>query len=66
MTFSAEERLRRILELTAEGKRPCKACGVELYFVRHANGKLTPYTVDGINHFANCPEAQRFRKGKAS
>lgn len=57
-----EERLKRILELTAEAKRPCKACGAELYFVRHHTGKVAPYTIDGLNHFINCPQAQRFHK----
>ncbi|HLH04979.1 MAG TPA: hypothetical protein VKX25_19580 [Bryobacteraceae bacterium] len=58
-----EDRLRRILELTAEESRKCKACGALLFFVRHCNGKLAPYTADGVNHFVNCPSAERFRKG---
>jgi hypothetical protein len=53
-----------LLEHIAENSRPCQACGVQLWFVRHQNGKLAPYTYDAINHFVNCAEAARFRKGK--
>jgi len=59
-------RIRELLERTAEARRPCKACSTELFFVRHANGKLTPYTSDGVNHFVNCPEAARFKKPKGA
>lgn len=61
---SPEERLARLLMLVAEEVRPCKACGVQLAFVRHNTGKLAPYTMDGLNHFVNCPEAESFRKRK--
>ena len=60
---SIEERMRRLLELAAIEKRPCRACGAMLYFIQHANGKRAPYTDDGLNHFVNCPDAARF-KGK--
>jgi hypothetical protein len=59
-------RIRELLERAAELRRPCKACSAELFFVRHANGKLTPYTSDGVNHFANCPEAARFKQPKGA
>jgi hypothetical protein len=58
-----EERIRRLLELAAEETRCCKACGALLFFVRHNNGKRAPYTVDGLNHFINCPAAQQFKRG---
>jgi hypothetical protein len=61
-TLTPEQRLERILQLVAEAVRPCQACGVKLYFVRHANGKLAPYTADGVNHFATCPDRDRFKK----
>jgi hypothetical protein len=57
-----EDRLRRLLELTAEESRTCKACGTLLFFIRHRNGIRAPYTVDGLNHFLNCPQASQFRK----
>jgi hypothetical protein len=58
-----DERMRRLLELTAVETRKCKACGVMLFFVQHSSGKVAPYTADGLNHFVNCPQAERFKKG---
>ncbi len=55
------KRIRDLLTRIALYTRPCKACGTELAFVSHVNGNLTPYTMDGVNHFANCPEAARFK-----
>ena len=57
-----EDRIRRLLELINEESRTCKACGVLIFFVRHRNGKMAPYTIDGLNHFMNCPQAAQFRK----
>jgi hypothetical protein len=33
----------------------------ELFFMRHENGKLAPYTADAVNHFINCRKADWFR-----
>lgn len=66
VALSAEERLEKILSLIAEAIHPCKACQAKLYFVRHANGKLAPYTADGVNHFITCPEAKQFKKAAAA
>jgi hypothetical protein len=41
---------------------PCCGCGEKVKWVEHASGKVAPYTLDGLNHFRNCPEAERFRK----
>jgi len=59
-----EKRLAALLQLVAEEIRPCKACGVQLAFVRHRNGKLTPYTYEAVNHFIDCPLADGFRQDK--
>jgi len=40
----------------------CRGCGAEIYWVVHRNGKRAPYTLLGLNHFADCPAAQSFRK----
>lgn len=56
------KRIRNLLMQTADVVRPCKACGVQLAFVKTRAGKLAPYTIDGVNHFANCPRAAEFRK----
>lgn len=58
-----EERMKRLLIDAAQLRRPCKRCGVTLYFVRHSTGNLVPYTEEGINHFLNCPQASEFRQG---
>lgn len=63
---SLEINIENILERTAKEKRPCKACGVMLWMVQHSNGKIAPYTVDGTNHFVNCPSAASFKKAKAA
>ena len=40
----------------------CKGCGAVVYWVTHRSGKKAPYTQDATIHFANCPQAARFRK----
>ena len=60
--LSELERIARILRATYESMRPCKACGVQLYFVRNrVSNALTPFTLDGFNHFENCPAAEQFK-----
>ncbi|HEY7305768.1 MAG TPA: hypothetical protein VH601_16705 [Bryobacteraceae bacterium] len=56
------ERTCNLLNRAAKEVRPCRACGVTLYFIEHANGKIAPYTADAVNHFANCPKAKEFRR----
>lgn len=63
---SIEQRMATILNLVAEEIRPCKSCAIQLAFVRHRNGKVAPYTLDGINHFINCPAAEEYRRKKAA
>lgn len=45
-------------------KGNCRGCGREIWWVRHKNGKKAPYTSEGLNHFADCPVGDRFKKGK--
>ena len=61
-TVTIEMRMADLLERAAAYQHPCRACGVELYFIRHRNGVLAPYTIDGENHFIACPKANEFRK----
>ena len=42
----------------------CKGCHVVIYWIKHKNGKMTPYTENGLNHLADCPVSDRFRKTK--
>lgn len=56
------ERIARLIRATYESVRPCKACGAQLYFIRNRNsGAATPFTLDGFNHFENCPAASQFK-----
>ena len=60
-----EERIRFLLLAVAEGEpRPCKLCKALIVFVRHKNGKLAPYTLEGLNHFIDCPQREAFQKKK--
>ena len=60
-----EERMETLLKLVAEEVRPCKACGAMLAMVRHfKTGKLAPYTMAGLSHWVDCPQAAKFRKPK--
>lgn len=40
----------------------CRACKARIIWMRHANGKNTPYTEAGLNHFIDCPARDRFRR----
>jgi hypothetical protein len=54
-----------------EGTPPskCRGCGAEIYFVPYIrkvdqkSGRM-PCDQDGTPHFASCPKADNFRKGK--
>lgn len=41
----------------------CRACGEAIRFETTANGKLQPISIKtGVSHFADCPQAARFKK----
>jgi hypothetical protein len=41
----------------------CRACGEAIRFESTANGKLQPISIKtGVSHFADCPQAERFKK----
>ena len=61
---SIEQRLEQLLAAVAELHRPCRYCEAPLYFVRHRDGLLMPYTAEGENHFFNCPYTERLRKNR--
>lgn len=44
--------------------RPCSRCQQPIAWVTHKNGKKAPYTNWGHTHFADCPNADEFRKEK--
>lgn len=65
MTTEEAGLVEALLKNVAEFERPCKACSARLFFVRHRNGKITPYTKQAVNHFINCPGAAEFRAKKS-
>lgn len=66
--LDTQTRMKALLELVGgpqtKGKFVCRGCGAQVYWIRHANGKLVPYTQFGLNHFVDCPNREDFRKAK--
>ena len=40
----------------------CSKCGQEIFWIRTKSGKAAPITLKLISHFADCPNANDFRK----
>ncbi len=40
----------------------CRGCNALIYWITHRNGKKTPYTPAGLNHFIDCPAAKNFKR----
>lgn len=62
-------RLEALLRAIAIDVRPCRRCGTLIAFVRHRDsphGPFHPYTLDGVNHFRNCPFASEFSRRRAT
>lgn len=51
--------VRRLLDAIAFTKT-C-SCGRAIWMVRHKSNALTPYTDEGVNHFIDCPDREKFR-----
>jgi hypothetical protein len=64
LSAQASLRIVAILEGIAHEIRPCKACQAPLYFVRTQRGSVIPYTREGVNHFEDCPDRERFKRDK--
>ncbi len=62
--ITAAEYRKRLGALLSNCGTPatCKGCGAAVYWLRHANGKNTPYTPAGLNHFVDCEERERFKR----
>lgn len=48
----------------APGDNPthCRSCRAPVLWVITTRGKRAPINEDGTSHFANCPDADRWRK----
>ena len=40
----------------------CRSCGREVVWCLTPKGKKAPVNIDGLNHFATCKDADRWRK----
>lgn len=60
-----EERILSLLQNIGD-VGACRGCQAAIYWVTHKNGKKTPYTPAGINHFIDCPARAQFGKAKQS
>jgi len=66
MQLQAEKVKMSMLLRNAGDRGVCKGCGAAVIYLCHARtGKRVPYSLDGVNHFATCPEAEQFRKKAA-
>lgn len=49
--------------LSRFGRRKVCKCGANIYMMKHLkSGTYAPYTEYGLNHFADCPLKERFKK----
>ena len=39
----------------------CRGCDAPILWVKHANGKTSPYDRDAESHWATCPKAAQFK-----
>lgn len=63
MTDKERKNVWRLLDQIAD-RSACKGCGKPIWWVKMRSGKVAPYTDEAINHFADCPMADRFRRCK--
>lgn len=57
-----QRNVERLLLNVGNGGR-CQGCGQPVVWVTHKNSTRAPYDRDGTNHFATCPERERFKRG---
>lgn len=56
------EKIKKLLDLVgATTELPCQSCGRRIRFITTKKGKFMPITVDGVSHFADCPNASVHR-----
>lgn len=58
----AEEEIESRIRKLGTDIVKCGKCGQEIFFLRTKNGKAMPTTLKLLSHFADCPNADDFRK----
>ena|GEM_PF-6536872 len=56
------DRIEKLLAISGADKGRCRACGKEIWWLKTKSGKAMPWTRDGVSHFADCPQANQFRR----
>lgn len=44
------------------GSTKCRGCEASIYWVKNHEGKAYPVTELGLNHFADCPAREQFKR----
>jgi hypothetical protein len=53
-------RNEKLFDMLSESKF-C-SCGRKIWFLKTKAGKAMPVTDEGLSHFADCPDAEKYRK----
>lgn len=64
-TVSAEKLLTNISRFLSVIGEPgtCRGCGAKIWWIQNPKtGKRLPVTGEALNHFADCPNANSFKK----
>lgn len=49
---------------TFSGMGACRSCGAPVAWTVTAKGRAAPLNLDGVSHYATCPQADQWRKRK--
>lgn len=56
------EHMEKLLKMIGD-PGVCRGCRAQIVWVTHKNGKKTPYTWAGLNHFIfDCPDREDFKR----
>ena len=61
MCIHAQEKAMVTLLKNVGDPGTCRGCGASIFWVTHRNGKKTPYTPAGLNHFLDCEKGKDFK-----
>jgi hypothetical protein len=42
----------------------CRSCGARIIWATHNSGNRAPFNLDGVSHFATCPQGNEWRHGR--
>lgn len=53
--------IEKLAEHLGWDESSCKSCKRRIWWTKNKNGKAVPISLDGLNHFADCPSANQHR-----